>query len=133
MAGTLNKLVTVPDNVARLALTIDDVNFGDIVKEEDTGLMYFVKDVSKLGTKDAFDPYTFSPVKTLAKIRPRRGTDAAFTSKNPLLEEGEMIFVVPDTGVGTGPSKIKIGDGENRYVDLPYAIGIHDFGDEGTE
>jgi hypothetical protein len=69
----------------------------------------------------------------LAKIRPRRGTHSAFTEKNPLLEEGEMIIVVPETGVGTGPSKIKIGDGETKYIDLPYAIGCHDFGDEGTE
>lgn len=133
MAGTLNKLVIVTDTAARLNLTADDVNFGDVVKEEDTGLMYFVKDVSQLGTEDAFEPYTISPVKTLAKIRPRRGTDAAFTSKNPLLEEGEMIFVVPETGVGTGPSRVKIGDGVNRYIDLPFALGYYDFGDEGTE
>lgn len=124
-----NKLVIVIDTDARLALTAADVQFGDAVKEEATGHIYFVKDVSQLGSEAAFE--VFNPVKTLAKIRPRRGTDAAFTRKNPLLEEGEMIFVVPETGVGTGPSKIKIGDGTSRYVDLPYAIGIYDFGDEG--
>ena len=56
--GALERLVVVADTAARLALTDEDVQLGDTVKEEDTGLMYFVKDESALGTEAAFEQYT---------------------------------------------------------------------------
>lgn len=57
-AGALEKLVVVADEAARLALTIDEVQNGDTVKQNDTEVMYFVKDDTKLGTADAFEVYT---------------------------------------------------------------------------
>ena len=57
-----------------------------------------------------------------AKIRPRRGTLYEWTSVNPVIAEGELVIVVPDSGVGTGLSKIKIGDGFTKFDDLPYAF-----------
>ena len=59
--AALERLVPVTDSAARLKLTAADVQNGDTVKEEDTGLMYFVSDQTKLGTAqaaDAFTPYT---------------------------------------------------------------------------
>jgi hypothetical protein len=55
-------------------------------------------------------------------IKPRRGTLYENSVNNVLLDEGELIVEVPDTGVGTGLSKFKIGDGHSRYNDLPYAF-----------
>jgi hypothetical protein len=55
-------------------------------------------------------------------IKPRRGTLYENSVNNVLLAEGELIVEVPDTGVGTGLSKFKIGDGITRYNDLPYAF-----------
>ena len=56
-------------------------------------------------------------------LRPRRGKKstaiAQLTSANPL-KRGEIFFEVPDDGVGTGPGKIKMGDGTTGYEDLPY-------------
>lgn len=57
-----------------------------------------------------------------AKIRPRRGTKYEFSVVNPILAEGEMVIEVPESGVGTGLSKFKIGDGTSKYNDLPYAF-----------
>ena len=57
-----------------------------------------------------------------AKIRPRRGTLYEWSTVNPVLYEGEMVIEVPDTGVGTGLSKFKIGDGVSPYNQLPYAF-----------
>lgn len=57
-----------------------------------------------------------------AKLLPRRGTKYDWHTINPLLEEGEFVIEVPDSGVGTGLSKVKIGDGTNKYIDLPYAF-----------
>lgn len=55
-------------------------------------------------------------------IRPARGTLYEWQTINPLLDEGELVIEVPDTGVGTGLSKFKIGDGNRHYNELPYAF-----------
>ena len=57
-----------------------------------------------------------------AKIRPRRGTAYEWNTENPILHEGEFVLEVPDSGVGTGLSKFKVGDGVTPYRDLPYAF-----------
>lgn len=57
-----------------------------------------------------------------AKIRPRRGTKYEFSVVNPILAEGEIVVEVPESGVGTGLSKFKIGDGISKYNELPYAF-----------
>ena len=56
------------------------------------------------------------------KLRPRRSTKAEWDLINPVLKEGEFCIEVPDTGVGTGLCKFKIGDGYRRWADLPYAF-----------
>lgn len=58
------------------------------------------------------------------KIRPRRGTAEEWTTANPVLAEGEIGYEVPDSGVGTGVSRLKIGDGASAWSDLPYADPI---------
>ena len=55
-------------------------------------------------------------------IRPRRGTASEWYQENPVLERGEFVVEVPDSGVGTGASRFKIGDGETTYDMLPYAL-----------
>lgn len=57
-----------------------------------------------------------------AKIRPRRGTATEWSILNPILVEGEFAIEVPDSGVGTGLSKFKIGDGYTQWNDLPYGF-----------
>lgn len=57
-----------------------------------------------------------------AKIRPRRGTKTEWELINPVLYEGEMGIVYPDTGIGTGLCKIKFGDGVSPWNNLEYAF-----------
>ncbi len=57
-----------------------------------------------------------------AKIRPRRSTVTEWSVINPVLNEGELGIECPDSGVGTGLSKFKIGDGVTAWNDLPYAF-----------
>ena len=49
----------------------------------------------------------------MATIQLKRGTAEALTRVNPLLAAGEPCFV-------TDENRFKIGDGENRWNDLPY-------------
>ena len=57
-----------------------------------------------------------------AKIRPRRSTTTEWNTINPILREGELGIEVPDSGVGTGLCKFKIGDGYKQWSALPYAF-----------
>ena len=56
--GALERLVIVANKAARLALTTEQVQEGDTVKEKDTGQMYFVIDSSKLNSEDGYSIYT---------------------------------------------------------------------------
>ena len=57
-----------------------------------------------------------------AKIRPRRGTKSEWELINPVLMEGEMGIEYPDSGIGTGLCKFKLGDGFKKWSELPYAF-----------
>lgn len=57
-----------------------------------------------------------------ARIKPRRGTLYEWSTVNPILDEGEMVVIYPDTGVGTGLCKFKFGDGVRKFTELPYAF-----------
>lgn len=57
-----------------------------------------------------------------AKIRPRRGTKTEWELVDPILMEGELGIEFPDTGIGTGLCKFKLGDGKTNWSDLPYAF-----------
>ena len=61
------------------------------------------------------------------KIKPRRGTKAQWEQYNPTLAEGELAIEVPDTGVGTGAVKMKIGNGTSNWAALPYALDLSSY------
>jgi hypothetical protein len=47
------------------------------------------------------------------KLQYRRGSHAAWSAKNPLIAEGEPIYV-------TDKEQWKLGNGRKRYLDLPF-------------
>lgn len=57
-----------------------------------------------------------------ARLRPRRGTKTEWNIINPTLMEGEMGIEYPDSGIGTGLCKFKLGDGYKNWAELPYAF-----------
>lgn len=57
-AGALERCVVVESDAARFALTKASVQVGDTVKVIATGLMYFVKDDSKLSSEGGYEVYT---------------------------------------------------------------------------
>ena len=60
-AGALERLTHVANQSARLTLTIAQVQNGDTVQQDDTGVMYMVVDETKLGgasAAQAFQEYT---------------------------------------------------------------------------
>lgn len=68
-AAAVERLYIAENDAARLALTTTEVQNGDTVKVADSGLMYFVKDDTKLGTAevaDAFEEYTVGSASSVA-------------------------------------------------------------------
>lgn len=62
----------------------------------------------------------------MAKIfKPRRGRFSTMNGakKSTILSLGELFLEAPDTGLGTGHHKFKVGDGVTTYDKLPYALG----------
>lgn len=59
---------------------------------------------------------------SFAKIRPRRSTKTEWELINPILMEGEFAVEYPDSGIGTGLCKFKMGDGFKSWDELPYAF-----------
>lgn len=57
-AGALERLVIVENQAARYQLTTSDVQEGDTVKQEDTGVMYFVVDTNNLANENGYKVYT---------------------------------------------------------------------------
>lgn len=55
--GALERLIHVADKTARLALTSEDVQNGDVVKEQDTGVMYYVVDDTKLSEDAGYEEF----------------------------------------------------------------------------
>lgn len=53
----------------------------------------------------------------LPTVQHKRGNAAAMTAHNPTLAEGEF-------GVETDTLKIKVGDGQRAWNDLPYVSGL---------
>lgn len=57
-AGALERLVIVENQAARYKLTSSDVQEGDTVKQNDTGVMYFVVDINNLSNENGYKVYT---------------------------------------------------------------------------
>lgn len=57
-AGALERCIIVADDTARFKLTTANVQNGDTVKVTSSGLMYFVKDETKLASADGYEVYT---------------------------------------------------------------------------
>ena len=55
--GAQERLVIVPNAIARKALTTEQIQGGDTCKEADSGKMYFVVDDTKLTTDEGWEPY----------------------------------------------------------------------------
>lgn len=56
------------------------------------------------------------------KVMPRGGTKYEWQTVNPILEERELAVEYPDSGIGTGLCRFKLGDGFRPWSELPYAF-----------
>lgn len=53
--------------------------------------------------------------KNYVRVNNEKNSNEQWVANNPILLDGELIFVITETGI-----RMKIGDGINRYIDLPF-------------
>ena len=98
--AALERLIPVANNEARLALTPDDAQNGDVIKVTDTGIMYYVVDDSKLGSstpEDAFCIFTAGAASSVdwsgIENKPNFATVATSGSYNDLINKPTLATV----------------------------------------
>lgn len=64
----------------------------------------------------------------------RRGSRSTMTGTkaNLVLASGEIFLEYPDTGIGSGPCRFKVGDGTTTYSALEYAFSVVDIQKNGV-
>lgn len=91
------ELVTVADDAARFALTIEEIQLGDHVRVEDTGSLYFVKDDTQLDSENGYEPYSASV--DWASIT---GKPTSYNPSSHTHAVGQITGVLPISQGGTG-------------------------------
>jgi len=109
--GAVSEEVVVANYDAMLALTYAQVQQGDTVKLNDTGVMYYVKDDTKLGSAAAFDMYKAGEASSVdwanVKSKPSSFTPSSHT--HPMSDIDELTTALAgksDTGHGHSMSDI---------------------------
>ena len=92
--AALERLVNVADDTARFALTEASVQLGDTVKVANTGLMYIIKDISKLNSEAGYEVYTAGSASSVpwsgVTGKPSSYTPSAHTHDDRYYTESEM-------------------------------------------
>jgi hypothetical protein len=116
--GVKERVAVVADEAARFALTTDTVQLGDCVKQNDTGVMYFVVDEAELDNADGYEVFAAGTAADSELLNGQNGAyylaltnatgtlaDARLSSNVDLLDGNQTI-----TGTKT------IADGTYLYI-----------------
>jgi hypothetical protein len=116
--GVKERVAVVADETARFALTTDTVQLGDCVKQNDTGVMYFVIDEANLGNANGYEVFAAGTAADSELLNGQNGAyylaltnatgtlaDARLSSNVDLLDGNQTI-----TGTKT------IADGTYLYI-----------------
>ncbi len=93
----ISELVTVADDAARFALTIEEVQLGDHVKVEATDKLYFVKDDANLDSEAGYELYAASIGWSSVTGKPSAYPPSAHTHP-----AGQFTGILPVSQGGTG-------------------------------
>ena len=103
-AGALERLAIVADQSARFALTTATVQNGDTVKQNDTGVMYFVVDDTNLGNSSGYQTYTAGAATTVPysgvtsiPVNITQIANASFTTNDIPYYNGSIITNISPT------------------------------------
>jgi hypothetical protein len=110
--GALERLIHVSDEKARFALTTNDIQLGDSVIQDDTGVMYIVVDESKLNSSDGYQEYKSATALEAehAKVSDKLGSATIGSSIIPIyLNSGEATASNATVGAENQPIYLNQG------------------------
>lgn len=110
-AGSLERCVVVANESARFALTTNDVQDGDTVKQSDTGVMYMVVDVNNLNSDAGY--LTYTAVTDWESIANKPEFDYVKYSEQELTDEQKQI-ARENIGV---PTKVSELENDKNYLE----------------
>lgn len=102
--GALERLVVVADDEARFALTTDNVQNGDTVKVQSSGLMYFVKDDTQLNNENGYEIYTSGGASSVP-FSGIIGLPSWITNDKPTYTASE-VGALPEDGTAVNAQKV---------------------------
>lgn len=124
-AGSLERCVVVANESARFALTTNDVQDGDTVKQSDTGVMYMVVDVNNLNSDAGY--LTYTAVTNWESIANKPEFDYVKYSEQELTDEQKQI-ARENIGV---PTKVSELENDKNYLESGSGDGTNLLADDG--
>lgn len=152
--AALERLISVADETARFALTTDNVQLGDTVYQNDTGVMYLVIDDIKLNSADGYQEYKAGSAVTamtlgkdtvgkvtdesgnhyqvwyLEEGQPKKFTETIGALDKPVYVKNGILTPIEE--IKTGVSGVK-GDYETTYRDGDVNLTYEDIPAVGVE
>ena len=117
--AALERLVNVADDTARFALTEASVQLGDTVKVANTGLMYIIKDISKLNSEAGYEVYTAGSASSVpwsgVTGKPSSYIPSAHTHDDRYYTESEIDSKVNTINSSIGTKADKTHTHDDRY------------------
>lgn len=115
--AALERMAVVADDTARFKLTTATVQNGDTVKVTATGLMYMVKDETKLGSEDGYEPYTAGQASSV----PWSGVTGKPSSFTPPIATASVLGGIKAGYTTSGKNyKVQVDSSGNAYVNVPW-------------
>ncbi len=117
--GALERCVVVADDEARFKLTTANVQVGDTVKVVSSGVMYFVKDDTKLSEEGGYEIYTAGSA--TSAFSDSKGQNIASTYIKDVSLMGMSAVVGTDDNMSdAGYEYLKITKGDNSTSDIKF-------------
>lgn len=117
-AVALERVIVVTNQTARFALTTDEVQNGDVVKENDTGIMYFVSDDTNLNNASGYQEF-HAGMSAWAKEADYADEAGKATNDSNGNKIAEKYIIYPFT-LNTDKTKVTIKNGIGTSSTLDY-------------
>lgn len=115
--AALERMVVVADDTARFKLTTATVQNGDTVKVTSTNRMYMVKDETRLGSEEGYEPYTAGQASSV----PWSGVTGKPGTFTPPIATDSVLGGIKAGYTTSGKNyKVQVDSSGNAYVNVPW-------------
>lgn len=129
--GALERLIHVPDENARFALTEDDIQLGDSVLQDDEGVIYIVVDINNLDNVNGYQEYKASTAlhaleadhALKADVSDKLTTDTIGAENKPIFLNGG-VATASSSNIGSSVKALYMKNGELTELENELNVNI---------